>query len=171
MQVEISSFCFIVAKVPRPRHFLPPCFSQICRAHDRGKSTTARTSKKNETPLEYLRGEMNLFSAKEEPNAKDFAFRPGLCAGPLLGVRRIGVRNFAHVAQATRVEIFNGRGQNLPRHFFRGKPRLEHRLRKHREWPAPRRAIMVGGLAAGVFIACVGRAIKWMARIERANRP
>ena len=42
--------------------------------------------------------EANLFPTKEKPNAEDFTFRPSLGAGTLLGVGRIGVRNFAHVA-------------------------------------------------------------------------
>ena len=91
---------------------------------------------------------------------------------------RVAVEYFRNLAEAALVQDFFRTAQIsfCRRDRFRRKiPRTRQRLAKNRERPRPRRAVVIGGLAARVLVALVMRPIRFRRVVDKpsiiARRP
>ncbi len=84
---------------------------------------------------------------------------------------RITVEDFRELAEAAFVQIFFRTAQICfrRRNCFRRKiPRARQRFAEDRERPRPRRAVVIGGFAARVFVAFIARPIGIARVVQRA---
>ena len=84
-------------------------------------------------------------------------------------MRRIAIGNLRNLADTSRIEVFDGgREQGKPLRL-RQTAILDGRLRIHREWPRPHRAVVIGRLARRILVARIHAPIERMHGVERPN--
>ena len=84
-------------------------------------------------------------------------------------MRRVTVRDFAHVPDTAAIETLDCTRKERKRRLAGRKTGHLHRLRVERELPGPHRAVVVRGLAGRVLVARVGAAVERMPGIERTD--